>query len=195
MYQSLPSIYHNHHNNPNRHTEEFAMPHTGSQLNVEGTPVMIVKFVHRSLLVTAVAGASLLASSSVAGAATPQGAAPGTGVPVAGGFIDSLTGIGTGTVYGAGGAVGAIPYYVDYAPRGGRAMTLRRSPSGTILGLRHHPNRDRRQLRAQSQRPPPHRAYTIAVSACRSVGRTCSADDDHRRIGSDSISLARAVAW
>jgi len=142
------------------------MPHTGSQLNVEGTPVMIVKFVHRSLLVTAVAGASLLASSSVAGAATPPGAAPGTGVPVAGGFIDSLTGIGTGTVYGA---AGAIPYYVDYAPRGGRAMTLRRSPSGTILGLRHHPNRDRRKLRAQSPRSPPHRAYTIAVSAL--IGR------------------------
>jgi hypothetical protein len=33
---------------------------------------------------------------------------PSSGVPVVGGLIDSLVGIGTGTVYGAGGAVLAV---------------------------------------------------------------------------------------
>jgi hypothetical protein len=71
---------------------------------------MTVKTVHRSLLITAVAGGLMLASQPLASAAiqpatipTPAGitkTAPAVPVPVAGGTADSVVGIGGGAVRG-----------------------------------------------------------------------------------------------
>ena len=71
---------------------------------------MTVKSVHRGLLITAVAGGLMLASQSLASAATQPvvtptpasivKAAPAVPAPVAGGTIDSLLGIGNGAVAG-----------------------------------------------------------------------------------------------
>ncbi len=72
---------------------------------------MTVKSVHRGLLITAVAGGLMLASQPLASAAiqhaaipTPTSivkAAPAVPVPVAGGTLASLVGIGSGAVAGA----------------------------------------------------------------------------------------------
>jgi hypothetical protein len=72
---------------------------------------MTVKSVHRGLLITAVAGGLMLASQSLASAATQPAvtptlasivkAAPAVPAPVAGGTVDSLVGIGNGAVAGA----------------------------------------------------------------------------------------------
>ncbi len=71
---------------------------------------MTVKTVHRSLLITAVAGGLMLASQPLASAAiqpatipTPTSitkTAPAVPVPVAGGTADSVVGIGGGAVRG-----------------------------------------------------------------------------------------------
>jgi len=72
---------------------------------------MTVKTVHRSLLITAVAGGLMLASQPLASAAiqpatipTPTSitktAPPAVPAPVAGGQVDSVVGIGGGAVRG-----------------------------------------------------------------------------------------------
>jgi hypothetical protein len=74
--------------------------------------IMTVKTVHRGLLITAVAGGLMLASQPLASAATQPAAiptpanivktiVPGVPVPVAGGTVASLLGIGNGAVAGA----------------------------------------------------------------------------------------------
>jgi hypothetical protein len=72
---------------------------------------MTMKIVHRGLLITAVAGGLILASQPLASAAiqpaaipTPASivkAAPPVPVPIAGGTLASLLGIGNGAVAGA----------------------------------------------------------------------------------------------
>jgi hypothetical protein len=71
----------------------------------------------RSLLVATAVGGLMLASVPLASAATLPAAVtspsaviatPGTGVPIAGGLIDSVVGIITGTLYGISGATRAV---------------------------------------------------------------------------------------
>jgi hypothetical protein len=63
-------------------------------------------------LVTAAVAAFTLVGQSPASAATLPPLPSASAVPVFGGLVDSLVGIATGTVYGAGGATLAVVHSV-----------------------------------------------------------------------------------
>jgi hypothetical protein len=69
------------------------------------------RFVRLGLVIAAVSAFTLAGQSSASAAtlpALPVAVPSASAVPVFGGLVDSLVGITTGTVYGAGGAVLAV---------------------------------------------------------------------------------------